>query len=72
MLELPTISVCSYSMVCAQMPYCDFNSHRMPDTLPEQAYVTALINDLNQDLEWVQGRKIQSIFIGGGTPTIFS
>lgn len=73
MLELPPLSLYVHIPWCVRKcPYCDFNSHRMPDNLPEQAYVTALINDLNQDLEWVQGRKIQSIFIGGGTPSLFS
>jgi len=52
-------------------PYCDFNSHQV-ETLPEQEYVDALLNDLEQDLPLVWGRSIDSIFIGGGTPSLFS
>ena len=53
-------------------PYCDFNSHAVRDELPEAAYVDALLADLEQELAQSQGRPIQSIFIGGGTPSLFS
>jgi oxygen-independent coproporphyrinogen-3 oxidase len=53
-------------------PYCDFNSHNKPDVLPEQAYIAALLEDLSQDLTYAQNREISSIFIGGGTPSLFS
>jgi oxygen-independent coproporphyrinogen-3 oxidase len=53
-------------------PYCDFNSHELRGTLPEQDYVDALIADLEQDLPGVWGRSVESIFIGGGTPSLFS
>ena len=53
-------------------PYCDFNSHKSPDNLPEEAYVAALLADLNQDLETFPRRELSSIFIGGGTPSLFS
>jgi putative oxygen-independent coproporphyrinogen III oxidase len=52
-------------------PYCDFNSHET-DNLPENNYVDALLNDLALDLPLVWGRTIESIFIGGGTPSLFS
>jgi putative oxygen-independent coproporphyrinogen III oxidase len=52
-------------------PYCDFNSHQA-DSIPEQAYIEALLNDLEQDLPLIWGRGIDSIFIGGGTPSLFS
>ncbi len=52
-------------------PYCDFNSHEI-SAIPEQEYVTALLNDLEQDLPLIWGRSIDSIFIGGGTPSLFS
>ncbi len=52
-------------------PYCDFNSHPGKD-IPEQQYVEALLNDLEQDLPLIWGRSIESIFIGGGTPSLFS
>ncbi len=53
-------------------PYCDFNSHKSPDELPEAAYIAALIADLKQDLEHFPAREVSSIFIGGGTPSLFS
>ena len=52
-------------------PYCDFNSYESQE-LPEKAYVSALIADLEQDLLKVDTRQIHSIFIGGGTPSLFS
>lgn len=73
MLELPPLSLYIHIPWCVRKcPYCDFNSHRTPEILPEQEYVQALINDLEESLDWVQNRKIQSIFIGGGTPSLFS
>ncbi len=53
-------------------PYCDFNSHQLKHDLPEHEYVTALIKDLEQDLPHVWGRTINTIFMGGGTPSLFS
>jgi len=53
-------------------PYCDFNSHAKPTDMPEQAYIKALLEDLQQDQHLAQGRIIESIFIGGGTPSLFS
>lgn len=53
-------------------PYCDFNSHKSPDTLPELAYVHALIDDLTYDLSCYSNRILNSIFIGGGTPSLLS
>ncbi len=54
-------------------PYCDFNSHAAPAALPEHAYVDALLLDLAADLEaYAIDRPVQSIFFGGGTPSLFS
>jgi len=53
-------------------PYCDFNSHEVGDGIPEDAYITALIADLEQDLPAVWGRTVETVFIGGGTPRLFS
>ena len=53
-------------------PYCDFNSHQASQEIPEQAYIKALLADLQQDLPWAQGRRLSSIFFGGGTPSLFS
>ena len=53
-------------------PYCDFNSHEAGSELPESAYLDAVRADLEQSLPLVWGRKIVSIFIGGGTPSLMS
>lgn len=52
-------------------PYCDFNSHALRGELPEHAYVDALLADLAHDYTLVKGRPLHSIFIGGGTPSLF-
>jgi putative oxygen-independent coproporphyrinogen III oxidase len=53
-------------------PYCDFNSHESRSEIPEKRYVAALIRDLEQSVPRVYGRKIKSVFFGGGTPSLFS
>ncbi len=53
-------------------PYCDFNSHELKDNLAESQYIDALIADLEQAMPSIWGRKLRSIFIGGGTPSLFS
>ena len=53
-------------------PYCDFNSHEARGELPEQVYVDALVRDLELALPQIWGRKVYSIFIGGGTPSLLS
>jgi oxygen-independent coproporphyrinogen-3 oxidase len=54
-------------------PYCDFNSHELPGgEVPEQRYVDALVADLEASLGIVWGREVHSVFIGGGTPSLFS
>jgi oxygen-independent coproporphyrinogen-3 oxidase len=73
MLQLPPLSLYIHVPWCIRKcPYCDFNSHKADDTLPEKEYIQALIADLDQDLPWVQGREIKSIFFGGGTPSLLS
>lgn len=52
-------------------PYCDFNSHESL-SIPEAQYVRALLQDLRDDLPLLQGRTIDTLFIGGGTPSLFS
>ena len=70
---LPPLTLYIHIPWCVRKcPYCDFNSHAVKDTLPEQAYVDALLADLEQDLPLVWGRRISSIFVGGGTPSLFS
>jgi oxygen-independent coproporphyrinogen-3 oxidase len=53
-------------------PYCDFNAHPMPGVMPEVAYVDRLLVDARMHAQEVAGRPIQTVFIGGGTPSLFS
>lgn len=53
-------------------PYCDFNSHAISDEMDESLYVDALLKDMAMDASLAAGRPLQSIFIGGGTPSLFS
>jgi len=70
--QLPPLSLYIHIPWCIKKcPYCDFNSHQATAELPEQEYVAALIKDLNNDLDFVQGRTLDSIFFGGGTPSLF-
>ena len=56
----------------AKCPYCDFNSHALRDALPEAAYIDALVADLREQAPRAAGRAISSVFMGGGTPSLFS
>lgn len=69
---LPPLSLYVHIPWCVRKcPYCDFNSHEARDALPEDQYVDALIADLEAALPLIWGRKIYTIFFGGGTPSIF-
>ena len=73
MLSLPPLSLYIHVPWCVKKcPYCDFNSHKANGDLPEQAYIDALLDDFRKELKHVQNRPIYSIFIGGGTPSLFS
>lgn len=70
MLALPPLSLYIHYPWCVKKcPYCDFNSHEGDD---RNGYIEALLKDLDEDLKYVQGRPIHSIFIGGGTPSLMS
>ena len=71
---LPPLSLYVHLPWCLKKcPYCDFNSHEMaPGDMPEQRYLDALVADLEAALALVWGRTVHSIFIGGGTPSLFS
>jgi putative oxygen-independent coproporphyrinogen III oxidase len=70
---LPPLSLYVHLPWCLRKcPYCDFNSHEVVGDLPEQRYLDAVIADLESALPLVWGRPIHSIFIGGGTPSLFS
>lgn len=69
---LPPLSLYVHVPWCVRKcPYCDFNSHAQNGELPEAAYIDALLADLRDDLHYVQGRSLHTIFIGGGTPSLF-
>ncbi len=71
--ELPPLSLYIHFPWCERKcPYCDFNSHQPAGAIPEQAYVDALLRDLADDLPRVWGRAVQTVFIGGGTPSLLS
>ncbi|MFO1221599.1 MAG: radical SAM family heme chaperone HemW [Burkholderiaceae bacterium] len=73
--ELPPLSLYVHLPWClAKCPYCDFNSHAVVDraALPEARYLDALRADLEAALPFVWGRPVVSVFIGGGTPSLFS
>ena len=63
--------MCICRGVHRSVPYCDFNSHEGFSPTLQQPYVDALLSDLDSQLEWLNGRPIRSIFIGGGTPSLF-
>lgn len=72
-LGLPPLAAYVHIPWCVRKcPYCDFNSHAAGASLPEDAYVDALLADLDADLEQIQSRRLTSIFFGGGTPSLFS
>lgn len=52
-------------------PYCDFNSHQLKSGRPDPSYIDALIRDFDLELARVRGRRIDSVFFGGGTPSLF-
>lgn len=71
-MPLPDLSLYIHLPWCERKcPYCDFNSHEAR-TIPETEYVQALLRDLQGDLGLARGRTVQTLFIGGGTPSLFS
>ncbi|XAH26280.1 radical SAM family heme chaperone HemW [Xylophilus sp. GW821-FHT01B05] len=73
---LPPLSLYVHLPWCLKKcPYCDFNSHELREgghAVPEQRYVDALVADLEASLPLIWGRTVQSVFFGGGTPSLFS
>lgn len=71
-LQLPPLGLYIHLPWCERKcPYCDFNSHETK-RIPEQAYIDSLLADLEADAPYAQGRSIATLFIGGGTPSLFS
>lgn len=75
-MSLPPLSLYVHIPWCVRKcPYCDFNSHVSAEAngnIPEAEYLAQLKLDLSEDLQWVQGRPLRSIFFGGGTPSLMS
>ena len=71
--SLPPLSLYVHLPWCLRKcPYCDFNSHESRDELPEARYLDAVVADLEAALPLIWGRQVQTIFIGGGTPSLFA
>jgi putative oxygen-independent coproporphyrinogen III oxidase len=72
-MKLPPLALYAHFPWCVQKcPYCDFNSHTLREELPEQRYIDALLRDLDAQLPDLEIRPLTSIFLGGGTPSLFS
>jgi len=72
-MNSPPLALYAHFPWCVQKcPYCDFNSYTLKDELPEDRYVATLLRDFDAQLPDVAGRPIVSIFLGGGTPSLFS
>lgn len=70
---LPPLSLYVHLPWCIRKcPYCDFNSYEARGALPDLAYVEALLRDLRSELKLADGRRIETVFLGGGTPSLFS
>ena len=73
MTEIPLALYVHFPWCVRKCPYCDFNSHNLRGEVPEDAYIAALIRDLDFELaDTPESRSITSIFMGGGTPSLFS
>jgi len=71
--NLPPLALYIHIPWCVKKcPYCDFNSHAVRGEIPEAQYVKTLLADLEREQNAAQGRPISSIFIGGGTPSLFT
>ena len=71
--SLPPLSLYIHIPWCIQKcPYCDFNSHHIRNSIDETAYIQAVLTDLQNELPYFWGRTIETVFIGGGTPSVFS
>jgi oxygen-independent coproporphyrinogen-3 oxidase len=72
-VSLPPLSLYVHLPWCVRKcPYCDFNSHSAGAGAPTQRYVDALLTDLDQEAQRAAGRTIESVFLGGGTPSLFA
>jgi len=72
-VKAPPLALYAHFPWCVQKcPYCDFNSYTLKEQLPEERYIDTLLRDLDAQLPAVAGRRFVSVFLGGGTPSLFS
>ncbi|MGD8595286.1 MAG: radical SAM protein, partial [Gammaproteobacteria bacterium] len=72
-ISQPPLSLYVHFPWCVRKcPYCDFNSHAVKDGIDEARYIDALLRDLELDLPRIWGRRVVSVFMGGGTPSLLS
>jgi len=72
-VKAPPLALYAHFPWCVQKcPYCDFNSYTLKQQLPEERYIDSLLRDLDAQLPAVAGRRFVSVFLGGGTPSLFS
>jgi oxygen-independent coproporphyrinogen-3 oxidase len=70
--ELPPLALYVHMPWCVRKcPYCDFNSHQLTSAAPDSRYIDALIADFEMELPMIEGRRIETLFFGGGTPSLF-
>jgi oxygen-independent coproporphyrinogen-3 oxidase len=70
--QVPPLAVYVHMPWCVRKcPYCDFNSHQLKSARPDGGYVDSLLRDLDTEQEWVRGRRVETVFFGGGTPSLF-
>lgn len=72
MIDVPLALYVHMPWCVRKCPYCDFNSHQLKSGQPDAAYIDALIRDFELELPRVRGRRIDSVFFGGGTPSLFA
>ena len=72
-MKLPPLSLYVHLPWCVRKcPYCDFNSHTAGDAAPKERYINALLKDIARESASAEKRELKSIFLGGGTPSLFS
>lgn len=71
-MNIPLSLYIHFPWCIQKCPYCDFNSHAVKNGIPEKEYIACLLQNLDQQLDFVQNRKLISIFMGGGTPSLIS
>ncbi len=69
----PSVALYVHMPWCVRKcPYCDFNSHQLKSAQPERAYIDALLRDFDTELPSLAGRRVDTVFFGGGTPSLFA